>query len=257
MITRRSWAIAGTSMRLLLSDPAPIIVTTVMPLVLAPFLIPAAAAQLQASGYATSNGSEQIVPGLAVLFAFLSVQLIGTLFFREHVWGTWDRLRVSSATTADIVLGKVMPLFVVQLGQLALLLVIGTVLFSYRVTGSPFALALVLASFAAMLVTYGVMLVAVFRSMDLALVVGNLGGMLMAGVGGAFAPVSSLPQWAQAVAPFSPAYWAIDAMRQVTLNHADLSQIAPSLGVMTLFSVGFSAIVAWRFRVATTKVGTS
>lgn len=257
MISRRSLAIAGTSRQLLLSDPAPIIVNTAMPLLLAPFIIPLAQAQLQQAGYTSTNGSEQIVPGLAVLFAFLSTQLVGTLFFREHAWGTWARLRASSATPADIVIGKVAPLFVVQLLQFGLLLLLGAAIFGYRINGSLLALALAIVVFCAMLVAFGVMLVAVFKSMDLALVLGNLGGMLMAGVGGAFAPVSSMPQWAQSMAPASPAYWMLKALRGITLERAEVFDVAIPLAVILVFGVGFGVIAAWRFQPAATKVGST
>ncbi len=257
MISRRSLAVGRLSGRLLLSDPAPMIVTVAMPLILAPFLVPAARAQLQLAGYRAAGGGDQVIPGLAVLFAFLSTQLVGTLFFREHAWGTWDRLRASPASTADIVLGKVAPLYLAQLLQLAVLLAAGWLLFGFRPDGSVAALVLVGALFVAMVVAYAVMLVALCPTMDLALVLGNLGGMVMAGLGGALAPVSSLPQWAQAVAHLSPAYWALDAMRSITLDHARLPDVAGSLGVLLLFTAGFAAVAAWRFRPSAVKIGTT
>jgi ABC-2 type transport system permease protein len=228
--------VARISRQLLLTDPASTIMMVVMPLILAPFLAPAAKAQLQLAGYPAASGGDQIIPGLAVLFAFLSTQLVGTLFFREHAWGTWNRLRASPASTADIVLGKVAPLYVAQLLELGVLLSAGWLLFGYRPNGSVLALALVVATFAAMLVAFGVMLVALFSSM---------------------APVSSLPSWAQVAAHFSPAYWALNAMRSITLDQAGLVDVAGSIGVLLLFGVGFSAVVAWRFRPAAVKIGTT
>ncbi len=64
---------------------------------------------------------------VALRFAFLNTALVGTLFFREHAWGTWDRLRASSASTMDIALGKVLPLCVCQLAQLGVLFLAGRV----------------------------------------------------------------------------------------------------------------------------------
>jgi ABC-2 type transport system permease protein len=257
VISRRSLVVARISSQLLLTDPASTIVMVAMPLIMAPFLAPAAKAQLQLAGYPAASGSDQIIPGLAVLFAFLSTQLVGTLFFREHAWGTWNRLRASPASTADIVLGKVAPLYVSQLLQFGVLFTAGWLLFGYRPNGSVLALALVVATFAAMLVAFGVMLVALFSTMDMALVLGGLGGMVMAGLGGALAPVSSLPPWAQDVAHFSPAYWALNAMRSITLDHAGLVGVAGSIGVLLLFGAAFSAVAAWRFRPAAVKIGTT
>jgi ABC-2 type transport system permease protein len=256
-MSRHSLAVARTGLLLLARDPAPVVVTVLMPVLLAAFLIPGARAQLRLAGYVTANGSEQVIPGVAVMFAFLSTQLVGTLFFREHAWGTWDRLRVTAATTGDLVVGKAAPLYVVQLVQFAVLLGLGRMLFGYRPAGSLAALAVVVAVFVAMLAAFAVMLVAVFPTMDLALVLGNLGGMVMAGFGGALTPVTSLPGWAQAVARGTPAYWALDALHRITLDGAGLTQVLLPTGVILLFGVLFGAVAAWRFRPGTVKVGTT
>lgn len=257
MLSSRSLAIARTGTRLLLADPAPTLVTVVMPLLLTAFLMPATRAQLHLAGYPHASGAEQLVPGLAIMFAFLNTGMVGTLFFREHAWGTWERLRASSASTADIVVGKTLPLFVSQLIQLGLLFSAGALLFGYRPTGSLVALAVVLALFVAMVVTLGVLLVAVFATMDQALVIGNLGGMVMAGLGGALAPASSLPGWAQDIARLTPTYWTLRALRDITLNGARLGAVLPALAVPAAFTVVFALVAAARFRPSDTKVGTT
>jgi ABC-2 type transport system permease protein len=234
-----------------------LLVTIVMPLLLIAFLMPATRAQLRAEGYLHATGGEQLVPGLAVMFLFLGAGLVGTLFFREHAWGTWDRLRASPASTLDIVLGKTVPLYVGQLAQLAILFVAGRLFFGYRPTGSLPALVAVLALFDAMVVAFAVMLVAVFSTMDQALVIGNLGGMVMAGLGGALAPASSLPGWAQAIAHVTPAYWTLTALRDITLNGAGLARVAPALLVIGAFTAGFALVAGLRFRPSDPKVGTT
>jgi ABC-2 type transport system permease protein len=257
MLSSRSLAIARTGTRLLLADPAPIMVTVVMPLLLTAFLMPATRAQLHLAGYPNASGAEQLVPGLAIMFAFINTGMVGTLFFREHAWGTWERLRASPASTLDIVVGKVLPLYLSQLVQLGLLFAAGRLLFGYRPNGSVIALAVVLAVFVAMVVALGVLLVAVFTTMDQALVIGNLGGMVMAGLGGALAPASSLPGWAQAVAQLTPTYWTLRALRDITLNGAGLPAVLPALAVPAGFTVVFALIAAVRFRPSDTKVGTT
>ncbi|MBT8228260.1 MAG: ABC transporter permease [Dactylosporangium sp.] len=257
MLSSRSLAISGTGIRLLLADPAPVLVNLVMPLLLAGFLMPATKAQLRLAGLPEATGAEQVVPGMAVLFAFLSTMLVCTLFFREHAWGTWQRLRASQASSLDIVIGKVIPLYLVQLLQMAVLFGAGSLLFGYHPTGSLVALAVVVATFVATLVAFGVALVASFSTMDQVLVVGNLGGMVMAGLGGALAPAATLPGWAQAAAHATPAYWGLEAIRDITVDGAGLADVAPALLALVGFTLAFAAVVAWRFRPADAKVGTT
>jgi ABC-2 type transport system permease protein len=253
----RSFSVARTSLQLQLRDPASSIVMTILPLIMIAILIPGAKAQLVLSGYPHATGAEQVVPGFAVLFAFLSVTQVSTLFFREYAWGTWDRLRASSASTADIVTGKVVVRFLVQLLQTAIVLAVCALLFGYHPNGSVLAIGIVVIVFTVMLVAFGVMLVALFRTMDQAMVIGNLGGMLMTGLGGALAPVASFPNWAQTVAHFSPAYWVLNALGRLTLEHATLADVLPALGVTLSFAAAFTLVAALRFRSNTVKVGTT
>jgi ABC-2 type transport system permease protein len=257
VFSSRSRAVAGTATRLLLADPAPLMVTVLMPLLLTAFLMPSTRAQLRLEGFAHASGGEQLVPGLAVMFAFVNTTLVGTLFFREHAWGTWDRLRASPASTLEIVAGKVFPLYVCELLQLGVLFGLGRLLFGYRPTGSLLALAAVLVLFVALVVALGVMLVALFATMDQALVIGNLGGILMAGLGGSLAPATSLPGWAQAIAHVTPTYWTLKALRDITLNGAGLAHVAPALAVVAGFTMVFALVAALRFRPGDPKVGTT
>ncbi|BEH03647.1 hypothetical protein brsh051_29280 [Brooklawnia propionicigenes] len=119
------------------------------------------------------------------------------------------------------------------------------------------AIAIIVVVFTAMLVCFGVMLVALCRTMDQANTIGMLGGMVMAGLGGALAPVSSFPGWVQSVAPFTPAYWVLDALRRLTLEHATLADVAPATGIALAFAAGFALIAALCFRSSAVKIGTT
>ncbi|MEE8738377.1 MAG: ABC transporter permease [Bifidobacterium sp.] len=257
MSLSRSLCVARTTVELLARDPMPSVIMTAMPLIMIALVDPSAKAQLAAQGYVAVSGAAQNVPGMAVLFAFLSVEQTTTLFYREHAWGTWDRLRASPASTADIILGKVGVRLVVQLIQTTCVFGAGAVLFRYRPTGSVCAIALVMLAFTVMLVAFAVMLVSVCATMDQANTIGMLGGMVMAGIGGALAPVSSFPRWVGDLAHCSPAYWTLDALHRLTLEHADMLDVAPAIGMILLFAMVFALVSGLCFRANADKVGTT
>lgn len=255
MSPSRSAAVLRTNLLLQVRDPMVHLLMVAVPLVIIPFLIPAAKAQLQVEGYLHATGAEQVVPGFAVLFSFLSVQQIIMMFFHEYAWGTWDRLRASPATAADILAGKAGVAYAVQLLQLTAVLALGSLLYGYRPAGSLPALALVVALFAAALCCFGLMIVALCASMDLALAVSNLVGMLMAGLGGALGPVESFPDWARTISRISPAYWAMDAVRRISLQGAGIGAVGLQLAVLAGFGAAFLAVALVRFRVDDSKTG--
>lgn len=247
MSPRRFLAVARLNVLLQLRDPGVLVLMTLIPLVLIPFMIPSCRSMLAEEGYVGATGAEQAVPGMAVLFSFLSVQTVVQSFFREHGWGTWDRLRVSAASGADVVLGKVAVAYLAQAVQLLVVLALGSALFGYRPNGSAAAVVAVALLFAAALAAFGVALALWVPSEGTALSLANLVGMLAAGLGGALCTVASFPEWAQPLARLSPAYWALDAVRAASLDGAGLADVAPQLVALGAFVAVFAAASVVRF----------
>jgi ABC-2 type transport system permease protein len=154
---RQNWA-------LLMADPAPIVLLTLMPVVMMTFLQGTSRAVLRGAGYANASGAELVVPGMAVMFAFFGVGFIGTAFFSEHGWGTWDRLRSSRATTMEIVMGKILPSAVLIFGQLVLVFVIGVVAFGMTINGSVAGVGVMMLACVAVLVAFSMLLTAVLKT---------------------------------------------------------------------------------------------
>lgn len=69
--------------------------------------------------------------------------------------------------------------------------------------------------------------------------------MLMSGL---FTPVSSMPEWAQAITVFNPLKYFIEAMRMVYLKGSGLVDLLPEIGILSLFAVFFNswAVISYR-----------
>jgi ABC-2 type transport system permease protein len=239
---------------LLMADPAPIVMLTAMPLVMMTFLQGTSRAVLRSSGYAGASGAELVVPGMAVMFAFFGVGFIGTAFFAEHGWKTWDRLRASQASTLEIVMGKILPAAVLMLFQLVLLFVIGVVLFGMQIRGSVLGVAVMMAACIAVLVAFSMLLTATLKTANQAMAVVNLAAMVLAGMGGAMAPVDVLPGWAQAIAPLSPAYWMLKGFREVILEGKGVEATIFPAAVTLVFAAVMAAIGFMKFSMTDEKV---
>ena len=253
----RSFSIFRHNVLLLIADLPSLIGMTIMPLIMMLFLQPASRAVLVSEGYTRANGAEQVVPGMAVLFVFLSMTFTGAIFFREHVWGTWERLRASNALPLEMMIGKCFPAYLLTLVQLTIFFLVGVLMFGLHIQGSLIALALVMISLAFCLIGLAMLWVAISRSLGQFLILANLIGMFFTGIGGALAPTDALPSWAQVIAPISPAYWALQGFRTVILNGGDIN----TLLVPIVALIGFGAVsllfASLRFRFAETKVAST
>ena len=254
MSLRCSSAILRHELRVMWTDPSTVIFVILMPLAMVALMKGLFATALRAEGFRDANGSEFAVPAMAVGFAAFGVGYSGFTFFRDHGWGTWDRLRASPASSVDIIVGKVLPMIGVTFVQLGLLFVLGGPLFGLRVSGSWPALVLLILAVALTLSAFGMLVTAVTRTMNQLNAVGSVGGMAMAMLGGAWVPVATMPGWAQAIAPALPTYWAMEGFRDVILEGKGVPHVALPVLVMVGFGLLYAVVAAARFRFEDTKV---
>ena len=73
-----------------------------------------------------------LVPAYTVMFAFFLVLNIGWLFVAERRQGTLKRLRAAPLTRSQILLGKLLPCFVLSMCQAFFLLAAGKVVFGMK-----------------------------------------------------------------------------------------------------------------------------
>lgn len=250
VLVRHNWA-------LLMADPGPIVLITLMPLVMMTLLQGTSQAVLREAGYANASGAELVVPGMAVMFAFFGVNFIGSAFFSEHGWGTWDRLRASRATTLEIVLGKILPAAFLMLGQLAMVFGVGAAAFGMRINGSVAGVGVMMLACLVVLVAFSMLLTATLKTANQLSSVVSLAAVVVAGIGGALAPVDALPGWAQTIAPASPVFWMLKGFRAVILEGGGLDAIVLPAAVTLAFAGGMALIAVWRFSVTDVKVGDS
>lgn len=246
-------AVARLQLRILARDPWFLVIMFGMPLAIMPLMRKTMGLSLQASGFAGADGAEQAVPGQMVLFGFFVAGSTAFALFREHGWKTWDRLRASPASPRQLLAGFGLPWIVLHVLFQLSLLAAGAVFFGLRLQGSPAALALTIVSFAFCVVSIVLLAAASFRTVNQVQGLVNLGAMVFGGIGGALVPVEQLPGWAEAIAPITPQYWAMEGHRAVFLADGGVSDVLDTVCVLTAIGLVAATAAAARFRVDETK----
>lgn len=250
----RIGALAVIDLRRLRADPGQCYVLIVLPILMVIAITPMARAVLRVHGMASSTGAEQSVPGMAVMFSFMSVILLGASFFKEHDWHTWDRLRASPARAIEVVAGKCLPVFAVSTLQLSIIWGFGVVVYKLRIQGSYAAIGLVTLCLAWASLGFGMALVSMCRTTDQLGILANMGSLVLGGLSGAFAPVNPHTIWA-VVARFSPLYWALDGYQDVIFAGVGIRGVLPSCFLLFAFGLVGSLLAAARFRMSDVKLG--
>lgn len=248
-------AIAKHDLRLLATDPAFLLMMTVSPLGFMAFSEKSFGLALQFENPGQDvSGAAFVVPAATVLFGGFMVGNIGFWIFREHGWRTWERLRSADLTSAELMVGKaVVPVLTLAL-QMVVLLGGGSLLFGLRLQGSLAGFLLVAAVLALVEVALGFMLLSLCRSVMQLNAITSAGSLVLGGLGGAMAPIELLPGWAQAIAPATPAYWAMQGFRSVTNEPGRIGDVLVPCAVLLGFAVVFAVVAVSRFEVESTKV---
>lgn len=253
MSARRVIAIARQDLRLLRRDLLPVTVLVAMPLLLAPFLLPAFDKALRVEGLGPASGAEQAIPGMAVTFAFFLVATVSFGFFREHAWNTWERLRASPASTADIVVGKTLVPLLQAATQFVALFVLGGFLMGLHVRGSWLGLIAVCIAFSLYLIASGLAVTALCRTVFQATAIVNVSALVLAGLAGAIVPLGLMPAWARDIAPAIPSYWAMQGYRRAISGQG--GSVVLSVAILLAFALALALVAAVRFRSDEAKVG--
>jgi ABC-2 type transport system permease protein len=245
---RRSAAIARNEVRVLRRDPTPLIVLIAMPLLLAPLYRTAFRGALVLGGHPHASGDDFAIPAQLVMFGFFLAPYTGFLFFRDHIWGTWTRLRASPATALEIVLGKTFPMVVVGVLQALALLVFGGVVLDLHLHGELAPLVVLAVCYAIVCVAVGVALAAVLRTVEQLNAFGFLGATLAGAIGGALVPLDTLPHWIRHAAPATPQYWAMRGVSDIVLEQRSAIALAIPMFALCGFGALCIAIAMWRLR---------
>jgi ABC-2 type transport system permease protein len=209
----RIGAIARHNKTIRLRDPGQMIAYIVMPMILMLVLKPLYVK-------AVHGGATQVVTGLLVMFSVFAIAVAGNSILVERNWQTWDRLRQSRATPAEMLIGKTIPIFVVMSFQQAVLFVYGAFVIGLPIPHDLGFIALAIAVWAFTLLAIGAALATVARSSGELGVISDVGAMVLSSMGGALVPLVLLPGWAQAAAHASPGYYALLMMKAAVRGDA-------------------------------------
>jgi ABC-2 type transport system permease protein len=194
------------------------------------------------------------VPGITVLFVFMTAQTAAHSIYDEKKAGTFRRLLAAPMSKSSILGGKALPSFLTGLVQAAVIFAFGIVgldllgLTPSTLGNEPLATILILVLVALCSSALGVLLAAIARTESQ---IGGLSMLLVWGlglVGGCVIPAFILEQFLGPLPMITPHYWANQALVNLMVRGRGLADVTVEIAVLLGFIVLFFAIGVWRFR---------
>lgn len=160
-----------------------------------------------------------LVPGLiAIIMTLIGALLTSLVVAREWERGTMEALMATPVRAGELLLGKILPYFLLGMGGMAVTTLLGVLLFQVPLRGSLFALVLVSALYMLAILSYGLLISSATRSQfvsgQIAIVSAFLPAFILSGF---LFDLRSMPAALQVLTHLIPARYFVSSLQTLFL----------------------------------------
>ena len=179
------------------------------------------------------------VPGImGMIFILICAIMTSVSIVREKENGTMALLLVSPVKPGKIIIGKLVPYFILSCMILAVMLLISYTLLGLPVSGSIINVILLSLIYIVLSLSIGLLVSTIAESQLTALIASAV--MLMLPVimfSGMIFPIDNMPSVLQGVSCIIPARWYVEAMRKLMIQQLSLSYVVKETCILLLMTL--------------------
>jgi ABC-2 type transport system permease protein len=180
-----------------------------------------------------------IIPGLIAIIMLIVASLLTSLIIsREWENGTMEQLIVSPIRPIELIVGKIIPYFLIGMFDLMVIVIIGKSVFSIYLRGSVVMLVLLSSIFLigalGMGITISIITKSQILSYQLAMLTSFLPSYILSGL---VFPISSMPKFIQYVSYIIPAKYFIIILRGIFLKGNTFMILSMEVLYLTIFAI--------------------
>lgn len=184
--------------------------------------------------------------GMATFFLMYTVTIGGRSILAERNEGTLRRLLVTPTTTAQVLGGKVLGIFMSGFAQVGLLILGTTLLFNLN-WGDPLGIVVLVAAVSAAATGWGLVLAGFAKTTSHVASIGTAMMLTFGILGGSFIPAESFSGPLQGLRLVTPNAWAIDGFDLLNTGHT-LADIVGPVAVLLVMAAVLFVVSVFLFR---------
>ncbi len=192
-----------------------------------------------------------MVPALMVMILTLICGFLPSLnVVSEKEIGTIEQINVTPIPKYLFILGKLIPYWIIGLIMLTIALLLAYVIYGFWPQGSLLSIYVVSLVYIFSVSGMGIIISNYSNNMQQAMYVTFFFVLIMFLMSGLLTPVSSMPNWGQAVAALSPLTYFARILRAIYLKGSGILDVLPDLGMLVVFFISLTsfAVVSYRKR---------
>ena len=185
------------------------------------------------------KSSYNFVPGImGMIFILICAIMTSVSIVREKETGTMDLLLVSPVRPINIIIGKLVPYFILSCMILAVMLTMAYTVLGLPVSGSLFSAIAVSLLYIILSLSIGLLISAMADNQMSALIISAMLFMVpVIMLSGMIFPVDNMPVILQGISCIIPARWYISAMRKIMIQQIEFGGVIKEVIIMTGMTV--------------------
>ncbi|EKU96474.1 ABC-type multidrug transport system, permease component [Leptolyngbya sp. PCC 7375] len=185
---------------------------------------------------------------MGVVLTLIGSIVSSSALIREKDTGTLEQLLMTPASAGEILLAKVVPLFVLLLGDALLALSVANIIFDVPLRGSLLLFLVMSGLYVFVGIGIGMMLATLCRNQQQVILTSFFINMPLIQLSGAIAPIESMPAVFRYLSLLNPLRHYVAILRAVLLRGVGLEVIWPHAIVLLIFAAGLITISTNQFR---------
>ena len=187
------------------------------------------------------NSVQQSVPAWLIFFMFFILIPISNTFINEKNFGTIQRIKSINIPLYTLLLGKILPYFIINQIQLIFMILIGIYIVplfggdSLKIEGSYFLIILISFAISFAAISFALLIANISKTTEEATSIGGVINIIFAAIAGIMVPKFVMPQFMQDLSLFSPMSWGLESFIEILVNNGSFSDIKSYLLYLVIF----------------------
>jgi ABC-2 type transport system permease protein len=193
-----------------------------------------------------------IVPGvLALLVTLVGFILTSLNIVKEKEAGTIEQLNVSPIKKYQFILGKLIPFWILGMVVLLIGFAVSFIVYGIYPEGSFIIGFLFAGIYLIAILGFGLLTSTFAETQQQAMFIAYFFMMIFVLLGGLFAPVENMPDWAKYLTYINPVSYLIEVMRMLVLKGSGFADLAKHFAIIILFAVVFNVLAILNYKKTT------
>ena len=189
-----------------------------------------------------ANSVQQSVPAWLVFSMFFILIPISNTFINEKNFGTILRIRSINVSLFPILLGKILPYFIINQIQVIIMILIGIYIIplfggdSLVINGNYLLIFCMSSAISVAAICFALFIANISKTTEEATSIGGVINIIFAALGGIMVPKFVMPEFMQNITSYSPMSWGLEGLLDIFVRGGNFSDIKIYLLYLILFA---------------------